>query len=105
MSALRTARPLSVAIVVSLAACSGDIFAPDRPGDKPIGQVGSSDDPRGPQPPVVCPQPPRIWKLTPSQYTRSVQALLGIDDRPGDGLVSTVTFSTRGFTNEADVML
>src|SRR5262249_41685544 len=49
--------------------------------------------------------PARLWKLTPRQYSRTVQAILGASAaNAGDALADTVPVRTSGFTN-ADATL
>jgi hypothetical protein len=56
-----------------------------------------------PADPKVCSAPDaRVWKLTPEQYTRTVQALMGTAaGRPGDELATTLAARKLGFSNEA----
>lgn len=70
-----------------------------------------------PEPGVVPPAPnapdakgcalpvARVWKLTPDQYTRTAQALLGTGiGRPGDELAATLPTRPIGFSNDATAL-
>src|SRR5688572_16826527 len=51
-----------------------------------------------------APAPRRIWRLTPEQYSRSVQAVLPAVERAGEAIANSLTVNTEGFTNEAAAM-
>ncbi len=75
------------------------------------GRGGAGGAPAGAQPMVpaapgsmACAAPPaRIWKLTPAQYTRTVQRLLGTTLHPADDLRGTLP-SKSPFSNEAGTL-
>jgi hypothetical protein len=52
-----------------------------------------------------CAAPPRrIWRLTPEQYSRSVQAVLPAVLRAGDAIANSLAVSSDAFSNEAAAM-
>src|SRR5262245_53741220 len=84
-------------------ACTGTVddaasSGPPGPGSADPDQATRSTPAQRCSPPAT-----RIWKLTPDQYTRSVQALLGTTARPGDELRATVP-NKNLFSNEAAVL-
>jgi hypothetical protein len=105
-------------LLVLAAACGGQIAgdagdppgkdgrpATPLPGQQPTGGTGGSPVPPGP---AACKPPsPRLWRLTPDEYSRTIQALLpgfGAGDKPGDELVPTLTANTVGFSDLAGTL-
>lgn len=61
--------------------------------------------PAPPGAPAACDfAPARIWKLTPEQYSRSVETLLPRVRRAGDAIASSLTVNTESFSNESAAM-
>jgi hypothetical protein len=120
-----SARFKSLALAASLgwlAACGGDIGAPDPAGAVPgaagsgaPGGPGSHGDPGIPSPtagapaavPVDCAQvqvgPRRLWRLTPTQYDNTITDLFGIPSTFAQGFPADEV--VHGFSNNADSLI
>jgi hypothetical protein len=76
---------------------------PGTPGSP--GSGGSGGSPTVSEPATGCGfAARRIWKLTPEQYSRSVEALLPQVHRAGDAIANSLTVNTEAFSNEAATM-
>lgn len=115
-------RAICTWLVLSLAACSGNIDAAPYPGAR--GSAGTSATPGAPgspnapaaaggaaaasaNTPVDCnanPHAPRrIWRLTPQQYDNTIKDLFGTDSKYGQGFPADDIGT--GFSNAADALL
>jgi hypothetical protein len=115
----RAYRALPAFWLAGALACSGTIGTPPtgepppRSGDggRPAstggggGGAGGGGGPKVSDPPAGCGYAPRrVWKLTPEQYSRSVEALLPEIHRAGDGIANSLTVNSEAFSNESAAM-
>jgi hypothetical protein len=108
-----------VALGLGAGGCVGKITAgsadpdPTPPADGRGGAAAARGGPQGPDgaggapmpaDPRACRSGPRrIWKLTPSQYTRSVQAVLPGALRAGDAIAASLV-AGEGFSNDSGAL-
>lgn len=121
--------PIVAGSLALLAGCTGQIAAGDdvpgargseapgspggRPGDPATAGAGSSATGANAGSPgasagpncAETPQPARLWKLTPPQYSRTVQALLPAETAAGAALADTLGGSDKGWIDPDQLLM
>ncbi|MDX2024135.1 MAG: DUF1588 domain-containing protein [Deltaproteobacteria bacterium] len=93
-------KPFTVGLLVSLVACAGSVSG--GPADGEGGAGGGGGD--GPPEERACEEQkiaPRIWRLTPEQYKRTVNAAFGLNEFDAKSFPADPRDAKTGFANGA----